>query len=181
MDSSASPMAATPQIVKRLTDMTIDDMPRFEIAFLKQLADGVAEPTSSPATDGDALNFVRRLLAALLLAPDERIDGPEPTPDAEILAYRNAFVDGAHTFAARDAEGIAQLVTRSVNTTKLVLDDHRGNPDGILGGLYIWLLVSVASGADAATPALSIQTGVESSLKQWVRLRKHSKQNPTFN
>jgi hypothetical protein len=159
--------SANDDLIAGLTRIDIEAMPGFEELFLVQLVQlAPDEPKEGPASVADAAQVLGLWQTALSASNGRRRPSPVPEIDDDIAKYRKAFVDGAHGFVAQD-HGLERLIARLIPTAQGQLDENRGDLDGLVQGLYSWVLLAIASGPDSQDPAMWAWTGIRSSLAKW--------------
>ena len=133
--------------MRGLVALELGAMAGFEVLFIDELAGylmgaGALEP---PYTVEHASRVVSALLGAVVnsarFVPDRSPELTEPMAEA-----RAAFVQGAHDFAAKGSQGLAQLLNRLIPAVLGELEIHRDAPEEQTSSLFYYSLLAVASG-----------------------------------
>jgi hypothetical protein len=130
-----------------LAGLTLEAMPAFEVLFLDELAGYLmgAGPLEPPYTVEHGSRVVSVLFGSALNAghfTPERV--PAETPG--ILLARETVVQGAHAFAGKGVDGLAQLVNRIIPAVLGELEIHKEDPAEQTRSLYYYALLAIASG-----------------------------------
>jgi hypothetical protein len=149
-----------------LRDLSMSDMPSFEVLFLDDLA-GWALSVANPGHNYDERHSA--LVVTMLLRAIERAGtfrpSQAPPESPEITATRERIVAGAHAFGAQD-KGLAQLVGLLAPAVVRELDHSAGRPAAQTYWLYHYALLVLASGltGDAGEDTLR---GITAVYRAW--------------
>lgn len=156
--------------MRALAALTLEAMPSLEVLFLDDLAAYLmgSGPLEEPYTIEHGSHVLSLLLGAVVNSAHYQ---PEETPAMadEMLTARESFVQGAHDFAGRGAQGVIQLVNRLVPAIVGELEIQKEAPEAQTSQLFHYGMLAVASG-----PANSLSdeaaTGFRQILLGWDRL-----------
>lgn len=149
-----------------LGELSIEDMPGFEILFLDELASW-AFSVSNPGhgyNEAHGALVVTTLLGALERARSFR-PTQVPAESPEIVATREKVVAGAHEFAAT-AKSLAQLVKLLAPAAVRELDHSAGHPAAQAYWLYHYALLVLASGRDGDASEDTLR-GITAVYQAW--------------
>lgn len=122
-------------------------MPGFEVLFIDDLAGYLmgAGPLPEPYTVENGSRIVSALLGAVVNSASYQ---PERAPEVteRMAAARESFVQGAHDFAEKGADGLAQLVNRLIPAAVGELEIHKDAAEEQTRSLFYYSLLAVASG-----------------------------------
>ncbi|MEO9239911.1 MAG: hypothetical protein ABI418_17675 [Jatrophihabitantaceae bacterium] len=133
--------------LRGLVALEFEAMPGFEVLFIDELAGylmgaGALEP---PYTVEHASRVVSMLLGSVVnsarFLPERAPELTEP-----IVEARAAFVQGAHDFAAKGGQGLAQLLNRLIPAVLGELEIHKDAPEEQTSSLFYYSMLAVASG-----------------------------------
>lgn len=159
------------QSLDGLAKLTLEAMPGVEILLLDDLAAYLmgSGPLEPPYTVEHGSRVVSALLKAIANAGSYR-PATEPEATEAIVAARTRFVDGAHSFAARGANGLSQLVNRLLQAALGELERNKDAPELQTCSLFYYAMLAVASGpknllsSDAADAVMDIFTAWDTLL-----------------
>lgn len=154
---------------RALQDMTLKDMPSFEILFLDELA-GWTFSVSNPGHDYNETHgalVVTTLLGAIERARSFR-PAQTPAESGEIMATREKALAGVHQFAKSD-NGLAQVIGLLAPAAVRELDHSAGQPAAQTYWLFHYALLVLASGTSGEASE-DILRGITAVFQAWDQL-----------
>jgi hypothetical protein len=155
--------------VNALCSIGPEHVPALEQLFLAQLVEEAPKvPASGTATTSDGARIVGLLQRALVACVEIPPPLQQPELDDDVVSYRRGLLEGAHTLGAQGETGLEMFAVMLVPAAKSQIDENRGDPDGLVQGLYSWILLGLVAARDGGkTPPMWAWTGIRSSLAKW--------------
>ncbi len=155
--------------VNALTKLQPNQVPTVEQFLIVQLVAHVPNiPKTGRAEIEDGAQILTLLQGALVAAVTEPPPVVQPELDDDIVSYRQGLVEGAHWLAAKGDEAMKWFTVRLMPAATGQIDDNRGDLDGLVQGLFTWLMLGIVSSAgDGKEPAMWAWAGIRSALAKW--------------
>lgn len=135
------------QSLAGLHAIKLEDVPAFEVILLDDLAAYLmgAGPLAPPYTVEHGSRALSGLFGAVINSAAFR---PEQVPaeTAPIRLARERLVRGAHDFAAKGPDGLAQLSNRLLPAVLGELESHKERPEEQTRALFYFSFLAIASG-----------------------------------
>ncbi len=155
-----------PAALAALRDLSLDDMPSFEILFLDELA-GWAFSVGNPGHGYDEKHSA--LVISILFRAMEHAStfrpAQAPAESEEIVAARAKIVAGAHELAAA-AKGLPQIIALLAPAAVRELEHNAGKPAAQTYWLYHYSLLVLASGEAGDVSEVTLR-GISAAFSAW--------------
>lgn len=130
-----------------LASLTLESVPGFEVLLLDDLAAYLmgSGPLEPPYTVEHGSRVVSALFKAIANAGSYSPQD-QPVATEAMVNARTQFVEGAHSFAAKGADGLSQLVNRLIPAALGELERNKEAPELQTCSLFYYAMLAVASG-----------------------------------